>query len=229
MILVPLAPAGAIVVYDPTNYAQNVLQAARALNQINNQIRSLTNEAKSLLNEARNLTSLPYSSLAPLLRSVEHTRTLLADARELAYDVAEVDAAFRGRYAEARPTDPDALLVSNARDRWRTSLASLEDALKVQAGVVDNLATYRAEIEKLVNRSQGAIGALQASQSGNQLLALQAQQLADLTATMTALGRAQALAEAQRVAAQDQAREQNRRFLKPGSGYVPTTVTMFRN
>jgi P-type conjugative transfer protein TrbJ len=228
-ILIPLAPAGAIVVYDPTNYAQNVLQAARALAQINNQIRSLTNEAQSLLNDARNLTSLPYSSLAPLLRSVEQTRTLLADARELAYDVADVDAAFRGRYAEARTTDSDALLVANARERWRTSLASLEDALKLQAGVVDNLATYRAEIEQLVTRSQGATGALQASQSGNQLLALQAQQLADLTATMTALGRAQALAEAQRVAAQDQAREQTRRFLTPGSGYVPTPVTMFRD
>ena len=38
-----------------------------------------------------------------------------------------------------------------------------------------------------------------------------------------------ALAEAQRVAAQDQAREQTRRFLTPGSGYVPTPVTMFRD
>ncbi|WP_398399681.1 hypothetical protein [Sandaracinobacteroides saxicola] len=52
---------------------------------------------------------------------------------------------------------------------------------------------------------------------------------ADLTATMTALGRAQVLAEAQRVAAQDQAREQNRRFLKAGRGYVPTPITMFRD
>lgn len=37
------------VVYDPTNYAQNVLQAARALQQINNQITSLQNEAQSLI------------------------------------------------------------------------------------------------------------------------------------------------------------------------------------
>jgi P-type conjugative transfer protein TrbJ len=221
-------PAGAIVVYDPTNYAQNVLQATRALAQINNQIRSLTNEAQALLNDARNLTSLPYSSLGPLLRSLEETRTLLADARELAYDVGDIDAAFRSRYAEPRPGDPDALLVANARERWRTSLAAFEDALKVQAGVVGNLATHRAEIEQLVSRSQGATGALQASQSGNQLLALQAQQLADLTATMSAIGRAEALAEAERVASQAQGREQTRRFLAPGSGYVPTDITMFR-
>ena len=52
------------IVYDPTNYAQNVLTAARTLEQINNQIRSLQNQATSLINEARNLTSLPFSSSA---------------------------------------------------------------------------------------------------------------------------------------------------------------------
>lgn len=220
-------PAAAIVVYDPTNYAQNVLQAARALTQVNNQIRSLTNEAQSLLNEARNLASLPYSSLAPLLRSVEQTRTLLADARKLAYDVGDIDAAFRGRYGEARMSDTDADLVAKARERWQTSLAALEDSLKVQAGVVGNLATNREELEELVGRSQGATGALQASQAGNQLLALQAQQLTDLTATLAAIGRAQAIDSAQRAAAASQAREQMRRFLTPGPGYRPTDIEMF--
>lgn len=62
-----VAPAAAQwIVYDPTNYAQNVLQAARALEQINNQITSLQNEAQMLINQARNLASLPYSSLQRL-------------------------------------------------------------------------------------------------------------------------------------------------------------------
>jgi P-type conjugative transfer protein TrbJ len=47
--------ASQIVVYDPSNYAQNVLQAARALQQINNQITSLQNQTQMLLNQARNL------------------------------------------------------------------------------------------------------------------------------------------------------------------------------
>jgi len=38
LALAPAAPAQAqLIVKDPTNYAQNVLQAARALQQINNQ------------------------------------------------------------------------------------------------------------------------------------------------------------------------------------------------
>jgi P-type conjugative transfer protein TrbJ len=66
------------------------------------------------------------------------------------------------------------------------------------------------------------------TQAGNQLLALQARQIADLTALVAAQGRAQALEAAQRAAAQDQAREQLRRFLAPGTGYKPTRVEMFR-
>jgi P-type conjugative transfer protein TrbJ len=35
------------IVYDPTNFSQNVLTAARELQQINNQIQALTNQAQS--------------------------------------------------------------------------------------------------------------------------------------------------------------------------------------
>ena len=45
------------IVYDPTNYAQNVLTAARSLQQINNQIQQIQQQATSLINEARNLPS----------------------------------------------------------------------------------------------------------------------------------------------------------------------------
>src|SRR3954453_24192979 len=61
-VLAAGVPARAqMTVFDPSNYSQNVLTAARALQQINNQIQSLQNEAMSLINEARNLASLPYS------------------------------------------------------------------------------------------------------------------------------------------------------------------------
>jgi len=103
----------------------------------------------------------------------------------------------------------------------------LQDALRVQAGVVANLDTNRTQMSALVTSSQSATGALQATQAGNQLSALLAQQLADLTATVAAQGRAQSLEAAQRTSAQDQGREQLRRFLTQGAGYQSTTVQMF--
>jgi type IV secretion system protein TrbJ len=222
------APAAAqLVVFDPNNYAQNVLTAARALQQINNQITSLQNQARMLVNQARNLASLPYSSLQQLQSSLQRTQQLLSEAQRIAYDVQKINQAFSSTYAPAGPGTSSQTLIANAQARWQTSVAALQDALKVQAGVVGNLDTNRTQTAALVTASQSASGALQAAQAGNQLIALQAQQLADLTATVAAQGRSQSLEAAQRAAAQDQGREQLRRFLSPGVGYQSTSVQMF--
>ena len=223
-------PASAqLTVFDPSNYSQNVLTAARALQQINNQITSLQNEAQMLINQARNLASLPYSSLQQLQQSVGRTKQLLAQAQGIAFDVQQIDQAFSTTYAPASTSQSSQSLIANAQARWQYAVQGLQDALRVQATVVGNLDTNRSAMSALVGASQGATGALQATQAGNQLLALQAQQLADLTATVAAQGRAQSLQAAQRAAAQDQAREQLRRFLVPGQGYQATAVQMFHN
>lgn len=216
-----------VVVFDPNNYAQNVLTATRALQQINNQITSLQNQAQMLINQARNLANLPFSSLQQLQQSIQRTQQLLNQAQRIAYDVGQINKAFSTTYAPASASLSNQALISNAQSRWQTSVAALQDALKVQAGVVGNLDTNRTQTSALVTSSQSATGALQATQAGNQLMALQAQQLGDLTATVAAQGRAQSLDAAQRTAAQDQSREQLRRFLLPGVGYQPTAVQMF--
>ncbi len=216
-----------LIVFDPNNYAQNVLTAARELQQINNQITSLQNQTQMLINQAKNLASLPYSSLQQLEQSIQRTRQLLAQAQRIAYDIKQIDQAFSTTYAPASASASDQVLIANAQTRWQNSVAGLQDALRVQATVVGNLDTNRTQMSALISSSQGATGALQAGQAGNQLLALQAQQLADLTAAIAAQGRAQNLETAQRVAAQDQGREQLRRFLTPGRGYQPSSVQMF--
>ncbi|MEO7689724.1 MAG: P-type conjugative transfer protein TrbJ [Sphingomonas sp.] len=217
------------IVYDPTNYAQNLLTATRALQQINNQITSLQNEATGLINQARNLTSLPFSSLQQLQQSVQRTQQLLGEAQRIAYNVQNIDQAFRTTYGNASMSASDQQLVAGARDRWQNTVGGLQDAMRVQAGVVGNIDTNRTQMSALVGQSQGATGALQATQAGNQLLALQAQQLADLTAVVAANGRAQNLSEAERAAAAEQGREQRRRFLTPGTGYQPGNARMFPN
>ena len=64
------------IVFDPDNYAQSVLTAARELQQINNQIQMLNNQAQSLVNQARNLASLPMSTLTQLQSSIARTQAL---------------------------------------------------------------------------------------------------------------------------------------------------------
>src|SRR6202022_5023763 len=90
-----------VVVFDPNNYAQNVLTAARALLQINNQITSLQNQTQMLINQAKNLANLPYSSLQQLQQSIQRTQQLLNQAQRIAYDVQQIDHAFSTTYAPA--------------------------------------------------------------------------------------------------------------------------------
>ena len=217
------------IVYDPSNYAQNVLTAARTLEQINNQITSLQNEAQMLINQARNLASLPYSSLQQLQQNVSRTQQLLSQAQNIAFEVGQIDQAFQQQYGNVSLSTTDAQLVADARSRWENTVGSLQDAMRVQAGAVGNIDSNRAEMAALVGQSQGATGALQATQAGNQLLALQSQQLSDLIAVISANGRADALTEAERATAAEQGRIQRERFLTPGTGYLPGNAQMFNN
>lgn len=200
------------IVYDPSNYAQNVMTAARSLQQINNQIQQLQNQATSLINEARNLTSLPISTIQTLQSQVDQTRQLLNQAQRIAYDVTDVQQVFNARYKRAALAGGQAQMVANADARWQDSVGAFEDAMKVQAGIVGNLGATRSSITTLVGASQSATGALQVAQAGNQLLALQTQQLADLTAALAAQGRAQSLEAARNAATEAEGRERFRRF-----------------
>src|SRR6266545_4398164 len=118
------------IVFDPNNYVQNVLTAARALQQINNQITSLQNQAQMLINQAKNLANLPYSSLQQLQSSIQRTQQLLAQAQRIAYDVQQIDHAFSTNYAPVSSGTSNQTLIANAQARWQTSIAGFQDALR---------------------------------------------------------------------------------------------------
>ena len=161
---------------------------------------------------------------------MQRTQQLLGQAQGVIYDIGNIQSQFQQLYPNGYSgSTSSAQLIANAQTRWQNTLSSFQDALKTQATVVGNLNTTQTQAGALVSSSQGATGALQAMQAGNQLLALQSQQLADVTALLAAQGRAQSLQGAQTAAAEAQAQEQLRRFIAPGPGYHPTTITMFHN
>ena len=217
-----------LIVYDPTNFSQNVLTAARELQQVNNEIQSLENQATSLINQAKNLASLPYSSLAQLQQSITRTEQLLAQAQGIAYSVTTINQVFTQvcpQTYSSSTSSPQQLAA--AQTRWQNSLTGFQSAMQVQAGVVQNLDTTRTQISALTSSSQSAAGALQAAQSGNQLIARQTTQLADMTAVMAAIAHAQSLEGARVVANQAQAQQQLTNFLNYGGGYQAGSAQMF--
>lgn len=228
VVATALSPASALIVFDPKNYAENLLSASRALEQIHNQISSLQNEAQMLINQAKNLTSLPTSLLGQIEANFSEMKSLLGEADKLAYSVQEIESQFTSAYENFGSELSSQQLVDGARQRWQTSVSAFEHSLKAGAVAVDNSAATQEQTSALVGASQSAVGVLQATQAGNQLLAVQAKQVADLTAMLAAQGRAEALEQARRAAAQEQAREQFSRFMT-GSSYSASSVEMFHD
>lgn len=216
------------IVYDPTNFSQNVLTAARELQQVNQNIQSLENQATMLINEAKNLASLPYSSLAQLEASIQRTEQLLMQAQNIAYSVTTIDQAFTQVYPQSYTGSTSSTqMLADAQTRWQNARAGYQDSMNVQAGVVQNLQNAQTQISALVSSSQSASGALQATQSGNQIMGLAAQQLADLTGVIAAMARAQSLDNAGRLESEAQGQQQMQNFLNYGAGYQPGNAQMF--
>lgn len=229
VLIAAIPPAKAQwIVFDPTNYAQNALTAARELQQVDNGILGLQNQAAMLVNQARNLASLPYSSLGVLAQSSSETELLLSEAQQIGYSTGAIDQAFTETYPQTYASGvPSPQMIADAQTRWQNARAGFQDAMRVQAGAVQNLGGASTQTDALLSSSQAAAGALQAAQSGNQLIAVQATELADLTAVMASLARAQSLDGAKRLESQAQAQQQLQNFLNYGAGYQPGAAQMF--
>ncbi|NOT40768.1 MAG: P-type conjugative transfer protein TrbJ [Alphaproteobacteria bacterium] len=217
------APAQAIVVFDPSNYAENVLQAARSLEQINNQIKSLQNEVQMLEDMAKQLEKLDFTSLPAIEAALKDINQLMTKAKGIAFDVKATESAFKRLFPEkydAAVSSSD--LGRGALERWGEAMKALEHTMTVQAQVVANVEADTSTLSRLVSESQAAIGSLQAQQAANQLTALSAKQQLQTQELMAAQFRATALEQARQAQAQEQARAQFKRFLGDGQIYTPT-------
>src|ERR1700733_1574505 len=85
----PLAQAQ-LAVIDSSNLTQNLLTAARTLQQINNQITQIQQFLQMLQNQQRNLTALPFSVLQQLSQTVSRLTSLMGQAQGILYNVQNV-------------------------------------------------------------------------------------------------------------------------------------------
>jgi P-type conjugative transfer protein TrbJ len=222
VVLGASVPASARIVFDPTNYAQNLLQAARALEQVQNQVKSLQNEAQMLTNMALNLKQLDVTSFGEITGALRRIDNLMSQAEGIAFDVQETTVVlqrqFPKEYNAATTTDE---AVSDALGRWRIAMDAYRHTMTVQAQVVENVQADSATLAQLVAASDSAVGSLQAQQATNQLVALSAKQQLQIQNLMAAQYRAEALDEARKAEEEQAARTATDRFLGPGHAYTP--------
>ncbi|HUD53265.1 P-type conjugative transfer protein TrbJ [Parvibaculum sp.] len=215
-----MRPATAMTVFDPTNYVQNLLQAVRALEQIDNQIRSLQNEAVMLDNMARNLEHLDLSTLEGMVSGLTRIGQLMDQARGIAFTIEATQEALERSYPDHYGAEiTHDVLLADAEQRWRDAMSAYGDTMRLQAGIARNVESDQAALVSLVTASQGAAGALQAQQAANQLLALSTKQQFQIQTLMAAQYRAEALDAARKAQAEEQARASFDRFMGEGKAY----------
>ena len=212
--------AHALTVFDPANYGQNMLTAARNLQQINNQVRQLANEAQMLINQAQNLTQLPTSIATELQASLQQVNGLIQNAQGLAYDVTRIDQEFQRLFPEEYSTAVStSRIVQDAQESWKLARNGFKHSLEVQAEVVAKIRDDAVTLDGLIAKSQSAAGNLQALQAGNQLTALATKQSMQLQNLLAASARADALHRSDAVAARERGRARFQRFLGDRNAY----------
>ena len=187
----------------------------------------LQNQAQMLINEAKNLEHLNINTLGRLTALIGTTQQLLNSAQGMSFQLAQAQA----MYAKLYPNSYDAGASSAQMDadqlaRWLNSLLAQGTAIQLHAQASQNFMQDQAILSDLVNSSQGADGILQAAQSTNQLLALQARQSIQAQQLQIADGRAAALERARAVAAEARSRTLRTQFMQ-GPAYTPAPVTLF--
>ena len=207
-------------VFDASNFAENVLQAARSLEQINNQIRSLQNEAAMIETMNRNLRSLDSSSLGQMTTALSRINGLMNQADGIAFTLDATDSAFQRQF----PSQYGAALTSDqslaaARTRWQSAMSAYRQTMLIQSQVNQNVAADTVTLADLVNASQGAAGSLQAQQAANQLIALTAKQQMQIQTLMAAQYRAEALEQARKAQSEAAGQAATARFLGSGTAY----------
>jgi P-type conjugative transfer protein TrbJ len=207
------APAQAqLTVIDPTNLVQNALNAARALEQVRNQVTQITNQIRQLENDARNLTTLGRTFAPDIIGKLGELDALINEARGLALQVNDTRAALEGLYTgNYRGTDVATRAVQAAR-QLDNARAALQTSLILQARVTEQLAEDSQILGALADASASATGSLSAQQATNEILAFQAQQAMRLQALLVAQSRAEALERAREMEALAQARAQHAHF-----------------
>lgn len=220
--IVTVIPAQAMPVFDQANYSQNLLTAARTLQQIDQQIRQLQNEAQMLANMDKHLKRVDFPELKKLEANLAKVDELMAKADGVDFGVEKLEE----RMAALFPKDFGALTrgdaAASAKARLDAAMASYRRTLGVQARIAANVQEDAGVLADLAARSTGAEGSLQAQQATNQLLALAAKQQLQVQAMMAAAHEADMLDRARAAQSEAEGRARTRRFLGDGKAYTPS-------
>jgi len=167
----PIEDASAqFAVIDAANLFQNYLNGAQEILTAARTLQSNINEAQMIANELLNLRNLPQQVVSSYLSRFQH---ILSDIQQLTGLVGNYDSlswTFAARYPNLRDSPQSSANVFALQAQWGDQhRQNLLQAMQQGAGVLKDLRGALGDTQFMAWDSQGAVGALQAIQAGNQL------------------------------------------------------------
>ncbi len=158
--LVPNRVAAQFAVYDAANHAENILQVARALQQINNQRLQIQYQLQAL----RKLGNATWRDIRPLVQQLD---ALMQQTQALAYSLANLDQQFQQTFGGWTRTSSNLLLPINQRRQAERTLGTMRAALNVLSEQARQFATGQATLASI----KGQMGGIQGHQEALELQA----------------------------------------------------------
>ncbi len=215
--------AQAAIVYDPTNHIQNVLTAARALEQIRVQTEQLTAQIRSLAQS-------PYDHMAQIGDAMRALNELNSQARGLASTVRGLDRQFEDLYPSNLTARTAMQRLEAASRRIEMSRQTAQDLARTAASVESSRAGRTSRMAGAMAASRAAEGETGAIQSSVQALGVLSEQLEGLQTMMAAQSRLAAQEAAARAAERQQAVDAHRRnWARPAAKPAPPKFNPFPN
>lgn len=208
-LLLPAPHAEALVVYDPTNYSANIQTSLKQVESVVNELKMLENQAKQLMQIGQIPELQQLKSTFSQLMKIRGEVTSLLNSYENFQN--EWDSVFRD-YASVSGMSATEW-AAQAQKMVNESNKALYDSVKAQTSV-QQIESDAQALTALQNASQGAQGALQAVQAGNQIGAVTAQQLMRLQSIMAASNTAQATYYRELRARDEKAAAEGKRFFQ---------------
>jgi P-type conjugative transfer protein TrbJ len=182
-VISPHPAAGSMIVYDPNNYAQNLLQAIRALDQL----RTMTRQLETELRMIQSLGTTKRDDIQSVMRRME---SLLYQTNGLGFDLERIGDDFELLYPEEY-NSKDYRRIAAQAERWtEQNRAAVRVSMSTTSLAAENLARHDQRLQELLAASDSAVGTTAAIQAGNQILASLGAQIADMSALIIAQNRA---------------------------------------
>ncbi len=213
------ARAGGLSPYPLASEFTQLLNNVQLVLQYSQQVQQYLTQGEQYARQIKDGTIVGTQFFGPIRSDLVGLQQIVQRGNSLSYAMGNLDSQFTSKFA-ALGYAPQTSYASRYADWSKTSMDSTRSALEAAGMQNDQLATEQDLIEQLQAMSSNTDGQLKAIQTGNQIAAMEAQQLMKLRQLMMADMQSKAAFQAQQIAQSD---EQQRAlgFFQGPSLYTP--------